>query len=42
VIFFAYLGFEAVSTAGAEAKNPAKDMPIGILAPWPSAPSSTS
>ncbi len=31
VIFFAYLGFEAVSTAGAEAKNPAKDMPIGIL-----------
>ena len=30
-IFFAYLGFEAVSTAGAEAKNPAKDMPIGIL-----------
>ncbi len=31
VIFFAYLGFEAVSTAGAEAKNPSKDMPIGIL-----------
>ena len=31
VIFFAYLGFEAVSTAGAEAKNPAKDMPIGII-----------
>ncbi len=31
VIFFAYLGFEAVSTAGAEARNPAKDMPIGIL-----------
>ena len=31
VIFFAYLGFEAVSTAGAEAKNPGKDMPIGIL-----------
>src|SRR6202012_1626184 len=30
VIFFAYLGFEAVSTAGAESKNPAKDMPIGI------------
>ena len=30
-IFFAYIGFEAVSTAGAEAKNPAKDMPIGIL-----------
>jgi basic amino acid/polyamine antiporter, APA family len=31
VIFFAYLGFEAVSTAGAEAHNPARDMPIGIL-----------
>jgi APA family basic amino acid/polyamine antiporter len=31
VIFFAYLGFEAVSTAGAESKNPAKDMPVGIL-----------
>lgn len=30
-IFFAYIGFEAVSTAGAEAKNPSKDMPIGIL-----------
>ncbi len=30
-IFFAYLGFEAVSTAGAEAKNPAKDMPVGII-----------
>ncbi len=30
-IFFAYLGFEAVSTAGAEAKNPARDMPIGII-----------
>lgn len=31
VIFFAYLGFEAVSTAGAESKNPARDMPIGII-----------
>ncbi|MBL8546037.1 MAG: amino acid permease [Hyphomonadaceae bacterium] len=31
VIFFAYIGFEAVSTAGAEAKNPSRDMPIGIL-----------
>jgi APA family basic amino acid/polyamine antiporter len=31
VIFFAYIGFEAVSTAGAEAKNPRRDMPIGIL-----------
>ena len=31
IVFSAYLGFEAVSTAGAEARNPAKDMPIGIL-----------
>jgi APA family basic amino acid/polyamine antiporter len=30
-IFFAYIGFEAVSTAGAESRNPAKDMPIGII-----------
>ena len=30
-IFFAYIGFEAVSTAGAESKNPRRDMPIGIL-----------
>ncbi|MBN8281209.1 MAG: amino acid permease [Gammaproteobacteria bacterium] len=30
-IFFAYIGFEAVSTAGAESRNPARDMPIGIL-----------
>jgi APA family basic amino acid/polyamine antiporter len=30
-IFFAYIGFEAVSTAGAESKNPARDIPIGIL-----------
>ena len=30
-IFFAYVGFEAVSTAAAEAKNPARDMPVGIL-----------
>ena len=33
VIFFAYLGFEAVSTAGAESRNPARDLPIGILLP---------
>ena len=32
VIFFAYIGFESVSTAGQEAKNPQRDMPIGILA----------
>src|SRR5690606_15034775 len=31
VIFFAYVGFEAVSTAAGEAKNPQKDMPFGIL-----------
>jgi amino acid transporter len=31
IVFFAYIGFEAVSTAGQEAKNPRKDMPIGIL-----------
>ncbi|ESQ76280.1 amino acid permease [Asticcacaulis sp. AC402] len=31
IIFFAYVGFEAVSTAAAEAKNPSKDVPVGIL-----------
>ena len=31
VIFFAYIGFDAVSTLGQEAKNPQKDMPWGIL-----------
>jgi len=31
VIFFAYIGFDAVSVAAQEAKNPQKDMPIGIL-----------
>lgn len=31
VIFFAYIGFDAVSTAAQESKNPRKDMPIGIL-----------
>jgi APA family basic amino acid/polyamine antiporter len=31
VIFFAYIGFDAVSTAAQEAKNPQHDMPIGIL-----------
>jgi APA family basic amino acid/polyamine antiporter len=30
-MFFAYLGFDAVSTAAQEAKNPKRDMPIGIL-----------
>ncbi len=32
VIFFAYIGFDAVSTVAEEAKNPQKDMPIGIIA----------
>lgn len=32
VVFFAYVGFDAVSTAVEEAKNPQKDVPIGILA----------
>src|SRR5204863_364081 len=32
VMFFAYIGFDAVSTAAQEAKRPARDMPIGILA----------
>lgn len=31
IVFFAYIGFEAVSTAGQEAKNPKRDMPIGII-----------
>ena len=31
VIFFAYIGFDAVSTAAQEARNPQQDMPIGIL-----------
>src|SRR3546814_7610216 len=31
IIFFAYIGFDAVSTAAQEAKNPQKDMPKGIL-----------
>ena len=32
LVFFAYIGFDAVSTAAQEAKNPQKDLPIGILA----------
>src|SRR3974390_1300539 len=31
VVFFAYIGFDCVSTAAQEAKNPQRDMPIGIL-----------
>jgi APA family basic amino acid/polyamine antiporter len=32
VVFFSYIGFDAVSTAAQEAKNPQRDMPIGMLA----------
>src|SRR5205807_2272536 len=32
IIFFAYIGFDAVSTAAEETRNPKRDMPIGILA----------
>jgi APA family basic amino acid/polyamine antiporter len=31
IVFFAYIGFEAVSTAAQEARNPGKDMPFGII-----------
>ena len=31
MIFFAYIGFDAVSTAAQEAKKPQRDMPIGII-----------
>ena len=31
VVFFAYIGFDAVSVAAQEARNPQRDMPIGIL-----------
>ena len=31
VVFFAYIGFDAVSTAAQEARNPQRDMPIGVL-----------
>src|SRR5690606_36735497 len=31
VVFFAYVGFDAVSTATEEAKNPQRDVPLGIL-----------
>lgn len=32
IIFFAYIGFDAVSTAAEEARNPQRDMPVGIIA----------
>ena len=31
VVFFAYVGFDAVSTAAAEARNPQRTIPIGLL-----------
>src|SRR5581483_155519 len=31
IVFFAYIGFDAVSTASEEARNPKRDVPIGIL-----------
>jgi basic amino acid/polyamine antiporter, APA family len=31
VVFFAYIGFDAVSTTAEEAKNPSKDLPVGII-----------
>ena len=32
IIFFAYIGFDSVSTHAEEAKNPQRDVPIGIIA----------
>jgi APA family basic amino acid/polyamine antiporter len=32
LIFFAYIGFDAVSTAGSEARHPGRDLPIGVIA----------
>ena len=32
IVFFAYIGFDAVSTTAEEAKNPSRDLPIGIIA----------
>jgi APA family basic amino acid/polyamine antiporter len=31
IVFFAFIGFDAVSTAGQESKNPSRDMPVGIM-----------
>ena len=42
VIFFAFIGFDAVSTAAQESKNPQKDMPVGILGSLAICTSSTS
>jgi len=32
IVFFAYIGFDAISTTAEEAKNPQRDLPIGIIA----------
>ena len=32
IIFFAYIGFDSISTHSEEAKNPKRDLPIGIIA----------
>src|SRR5581483_5468792 len=32
IVFFAYIGFDAVSTVAEETRNPARDLPIGIIA----------
>ena len=42
VIFFAYIGFDSVSTHAEEAKNPQRDVPIGIITSLSSARCSTS
>ena len=34
IIFFAYIGFDSVSTHAEEAKNPQRDVPIGIVTRW--------
>ena len=41
-IFFAYIGFDAISTQSEEARNPQRDVPIGIIARSSSAHSCTS
>jgi APA family basic amino acid/polyamine antiporter len=34
IIFFAFYGFDAISTAAEEAKNPERDLAIGIVGRW--------
>jgi len=38
IVFFAYIGFDAVSTAAQEAKNPKEICPLGFSVHWPYAP----